>query len=321
MKYKTIGMKVYQRELLELQKLKNTFDENFERACDLIKNTSGRIIVSGVGKSGHIASKIAATMASTGTPAFFVHPSEACHGDLGMILNNDVLIAISHSGQSSELLTILPILKNRGVKIITITSNNNSSMAKIADVHLCTYVEEEAGPLNLAPTSSTTSTVVLGDALAIAVSSVKDFTREDFAKSHPGGALGKRLLVKNENIMVTEHNIPIVTIQNTVAEAIVEMTAKKLGFTAVVNEDGTIYGIFTDGDLRRALSLPKVDFNHLPIKEIIHQGCQTVSPNGMAIDALKLMQEKSINSMVVINSNNRVIGAFDLHKIIDAGIK
>ena len=314
-------MEVYQRELLELQKLKSTFDENFARACDLIKNTSGRIIVSGVGKSGHIASKIAATMASTGTPAFFVHPSEACHGDLGMILNNDVLIAISHSGQSSELLTILPILKNRGVKIITITSNNNSSMAKIADVHLCTYVEEEAGPLNLAPTSSTTSTLVLGDALAIAVSSVKDFTREDFAKSHPGGALGKRLLVKNENIMVTEHNIPIVTIQNTVAEAIVEMTAKKLGFTAVVNEDGTIYGIFTDGDLRRALSLPKVDFNHLPIKEIIHQGCQTVSPNGMAIDALKLMQEKSINSMVVINSNNRVIGAFDLHKIIDAGIK
>lgn len=314
-------MEVYQRELLELQKLKSTFDENFARACDLIKNTSGRIIVSGVGKSGHIASKIAATMASTGTPAFFVHPSEACHGDLGMILNNDVLIAISHSGQSSELLTILPILKNRGVKIITITSNNNSSMAKIADVHLCTYVEEEAGPLNLAPTSSTTSTLVLGDALAIAVSSVKDFTREDFAKSHPGGALGKRLLVKNENIMVTEHNIPIVTIQNTVAEAIVEMTAKKLGFTAVVNEDGTIYGIFTDGDLRRALSLPKVDFNHLPIKEIIHHGCQTVSPNGMAIDALKLMQEKSINSMVVINSNNRVIGAFDLHKIIDAGIK
>lgn len=321
MKYKTIGMEVYQRELLELQKLKSTFDENFARACDLIKNTSGRIIVSGVGKSGHIASKIAATMASTGTPAFFVHPSEACHGDLGMILNNDVLIAISHSGQSSELLTILPILKNRGVKIITITSNNNSSMAKIADVHLCTYVEEEAGPLNLAPTSSTTSTLVLGDALAIAVSSVKDFTREDFAKSHPGGALGKRLLVKNENIMVTEHNIPIVTIQNTVAEAIVEMTAKKLGFTAVVNEDGTIYGIFTDGDLRRALSLPKVDFNHLPIKEIIHHGCQTVSPNGMAIDALKLMQEKSINCMVVINSNNRVIGAFDLHKIIDAGIK
>lgn len=321
MKYKTIGTEVYQRELLELQKLKNTFDENFERACDLIKNTSGRIIVSGVGKSGHIASKIAATMSSTGTPAFFVHPSEACHGDLGMILNNDVLIAISHSGHSSELLTILPILKNRGVKIITITSNNNSSMAKIADVHLCTYVEEEAGPLNLAPTSSTTSTLVLGDALAIAVSSVKDFTREDFAKSHPGGALGKRLLVKNENIMVTEHNIPIVTIKNSVAEAIVEMTAKKLGFTAVVNEDGTIYGIFTDGDLRRALSLPKVDFNHLPIKEIIHQGCQTVSPNGMAIDALKLMQEKSINSMVVINSNNRVIGAFDLHKIIDAGIK
>lgn len=321
MKYKTIGTEVYQRELLELQKLKNTFDENFERACDLIKNTSGRIIVSGVGKSGHIASKIAATMSSTGTPAFFVHPSEACHGDLGMILNNDVLIAISHSGHSSELLTILPILKNRGVKIITITSNNNSSMAKIADVHLCTYVEEEAGPLNLAPTSSTTSTLVLGDALAIAVSSVKDFTREDFAKSHPGGALGKRLLVKNENIMVTEHNIPIVTIKNSVAEAIVEMTAKKLGFTAVVNEDGTIYGIFTDGDLRRALSLPKVDFNHLPIKEIIHQGCQTVSPNGMAIDALKLMQEKSINSMVVIDSNNRVIGAFDLHKIIDAGIK
>ena len=235
--------------------------------------------------------------------------------------DDSVLIAISHSGHSSELLTILPILKNRGVKIITITSNNNSSMAKIADVHLCTYVEEEAGPLNLAPTSSTTSTLVLGDALAIAVSSVKDFTREDFAKSHPGGALGKRLLVKNENIMVTEHNIPIVTIKNSVAEAIVEMTAKKLGFTAVVNEDGTIYGIFTDGDLRRALSLPKVDFNHLPIKEIIHQGCQTVSPNGMAIDALKLMQEKSINSMVVINSNNRVIGAFDLHKIIDAGIK
>ncbi len=194
MNFYEIGKQVFNKEVTELKKLEQVFDENFNKACELISYTTGRVIVSGVGKSGHIASKIAATMASTGTPAFFVHPNEACHGDLGMITNDDIIIAISHSGQSSELLTILPILKSRGVKIITITSNKESSMAKIADVHLCTYVNEEAGPLNLAPTSSTTSTLVLGDTLAISISKMKNFTTDDFAMSHPGGALGKNYL-------------------------------------------------------------------------------------------------------------------------------
>src|SRR5574344_1283255 len=308
----------------EIQFIKNLLKQisvkNYEIALEMIETCKGKTILTGIGKSGHIASKIAATMASTGTPAFFVHPGEACHGDLGMIETEDLIIAISHSGESSEIMTILPICKRRGIKIVTITANPNSSMAKIADIHLCTYGTEEAGPLNLAPTSSTTSTLVLGDALAIAISSRKCFTKEDFAMSHPGGALGKRLLIKNENIMVTGERIPVVKVTDTISNAIIEMTEKKLGFTAVVDASNILYGIFTDGDLRRILG-ESIDLNETLIDDVITKGCHTVRQEGMAVDSLKLMQEYSINNLIVVDSDNYIIGAFDLHQIIDLGIR
>lgn len=281
----------------------------------------GKIIITGVGKSGHIASKIAATMASTGTPAFFVHPGEACHGDLGMIEADDLIIAISHSGESSEIMTILPICKKRGNKIISITSNPNSSMAKIADIHLCTYVTEEAGPLNLAPTSSTTVTLVLGDALAIALAVRRNFTKDDFAASHPGGALGKRLLVLNENVMRTGKQIPLVKTSQSVSEAILEIAEKKLGFVIVVEPDGrTLAGIFTDGDLRRTLS-QNLDINSTSISTVMRQNCFTVSPKDLAVNSLKLMQDKSITGLIVTDESRQVIGAFNIHDLIASGIK
>src|SRR5574344_909989 len=245
--------KVIEKEINNIQiLLKQISVKNYEIALEMIETCKGKTILTGIGKSGHIASKIAATMASTGTPAFFVHPGEACHGDLGMIENDDLIIAISHSGESSEIMAILPICKRRGIKIVTITANPNSSMAKIADIHLCTYVTEEAGPLNLAPTSSTTVTLVLGDALAIALSEKRKFTQQDFAASHPGGALGKRLLVLNENVMHKNDDLPLVYTNQTLSETIIVMTAKKLGFAIVVDKTtNKLVGIFTDGDLRR----------------------------------------------------------------------
>lgn len=313
---------VFYKEIEYIQNLqKHLCDGCYDHAIDLISECKGKIVVTGVGKSGHIASKIAATMASTGTPAFFVHPGEACHGDLGMIEEDDLIIAISHSGESSEIMTILPICKRRGNKIITITANPNSSMARIADIHLNTYVTEEAGPLNLAPTCSTTVTLVLGDAIAIALSKKKNFSKQDFAASHPGGALGKRLLVLNENIMHTGDQIPLVKNSQTISEAILEITNKKLGFAVVVSaHDHQLIGIFTDGDLRRILSL-NIDLNNTTIDKVAHTHCITVSPRQKASESLKIMQEHSISGLVVVDHNNNVIGAFNFHDLINAGIK
>lgn len=313
---------ILNKEINSILLLKNNISKSLIiEAVNFIYNCHGKIIVTGVGKSGHIASKIAATLASTGTPSFFVHPGEACHGDLGMIEPNDLIIAISHSGESSEIMTILPICKNRGNKIIAITSNPNSSMAKIADIHLCTYVTEEAGPLNLAPTTSTTVTLVLGDALAIALAERRKFTKEDFAASHPGGALGKRLLILNENIMHTDNQIPLVKTNQSVAETIIEITEKKLGFAIVINEDNNkLVGIFTDGDLRRTLA-QNIDLNNTKIGDVAHTNCITVRPYEKAADSLKLMQDNCINGLVVISDDEQVLGAINIHDLIAVGIK
>ena len=313
---------VFFKEIQSLNNAINLMDEqSYWNAINFIENSVGKIIVTGVGKSGHIASKIAATMASTGTPAFFVHPGEACHGDLGMIESNDLIIAISHSGESSEIMTILPICKRKGIKIITITSNPNSSMAKIADIHLCTYVTEEAGSLNLAPTTSTTVTLVIGDALAITLAERRKFTKEDFAASHPGGALGKRLLLLNENIMHTDNQIPLVKTNQTVAETIIEITEKKLGFAIVVNEENEkLVGIFTDGDLRRTLA-QKIDLNNTRIGDVAHTNCITVKPYEKASESLKIMQENCINGLVVISDDEQVLGAINIHDLIAIGLK
>lgn len=314
--------KIFSKEVQFIKNLQDHISEpSYSKAVDLIHECKGKIIVTGVGKSGHIASKIAATMASTGTPAFFVHPGEACHGDLGMIETDDLIIAISHSGESSEIMTILPICKRRGIKIVTITANPNSSMAKIADIHLCTYVTEEAGPLNLAPTSSTTVTLVLGDALAIALSEKRKFTQQDFAASHPGGALGKRLLVLNENVMHKNDDLPLVYTNQTLSETIIVMTAKKLGFAIVVDKNtNKLVGIFTDGDLRRTLSY-NVNLNESIINDYVHTNCFTVKKEQKAAEALKLMKDNSINGLVVIDDNHYVIGAFNLQDLMTAGIK
>lgn len=313
---------VFHKEVEFIQNLQmHLCEPQYHEAIDLIAKCEGKIVVTGVGKSGHIASKIAATMASTGTPSFFVHPGEACHGDLGMIEEDDLVIAISHSGESSEIMTILPICKKRGIKIVTITANPESSMAKIADVHLCTYVTEEAGPLNLAPTSSTTVTLVLGDAIAIALSEMKKFTKHDFAASHPGGALGKRLLILNENVMKTGDDLPIVHTNNSISETIVEITNKKMGFAIVLNQDDDhLVGIFTDGDLRRILNM-KLDLNSTQIKQVTHTHCLTVKPDEKASDSLRIMEEKSITGLVVVDDNEKVIGAFNIHDVLSKGIR
>lgn len=314
--------KVFKNEVSYILNLERYLDnDEYQECLNTIYSCEGKIIVTGVGKSGHIASKIAATLASTGTPAFFVHPSEACHGDLGMISKNDMIMAISHSGESSEIMTILPILKKKDIKIITITSNPNSSMAKISDIHLCTYVTEEAGPLNLAPTSSTTVTLVLGDAIAIALSEMRNFSKKDFAASHPGGSLGKKLLLLNEHIMHKNEEIPLVTDEQSISEAIIEITQKKLGFVVVINSlNKKLIGIFTDGDLRRILS-HYTDLNNIKMKEVTHSNCITVKATDKAADSLKLIQNKSINGLVVVSDSNDVIGAFNIHDLIAAGIK
>lgn len=310
------------KNIIALTTLKQQLSEQyFDTAVQMLNSCKGKVILIGIGKSGHIASKIAATMASTGTPAFFVHPGEACHGDLGMISDNDMILAISHSGESSEILTILPILKKKNIKIITITSNPNSSMAKISDIHLCTYVTKEAGPLNLAPTSSTTVTLVLGDAIAIALSEMRNFSKNDFAASHPGGSLGKKLLLLNEHIMHKGDEIPLVTDEQSISEAIIEITQKKLGFVVVISAlSKKLIGIFTDGDLRRILS-NFIELNKIKMKEVTHSNCITVKETDKAADSLQIMQNNSINGLVVINEFNDVKGAFNIHDLIAAGIK
>jgi arabinose-5-phosphate isomerase len=284
----------------------------------MIINCKGKIVVTGMGKSGHIGSKIAATMASTGTPAFFVHPGEASHGDLGMISENDIVIAISNSGETAEVLAILPILQRRGITIIGMSGSETSTLAKCSNVHLCFKVEKEACPLNLAPTSSTTTTLVLGDALAVALLEVRGFTAQDFALSHPGGSLGKRLLTRNQDIMHTGRNMPIVRKDTMIKDAIFEMSTKGLGMVAVVDEEDSLYGVFTDGDLRRVIDKDMPLNNQ--IQSVVQRGCITVTAEMLVAHSIKIMQDKKINGLIIVDEHQKPIGAFNMHDLLEHGM-
>ena len=299
--------------------LLDRMDESFDRACEILLETRGRVVVTGMGKSGHIGTKIASTLASTGTPAMFVHPGEASHGDLGMITEQDSVIALSNSGTTSEVVTLLPLLKRMAVPLITMTGKPGSVLAKAADVNLNTGVAQEACPLDLAPTSSTTVCLVAGDALAIALLEARGFTAEDFAYSHPGGALGRKLLLKVDDVMHSGDQIPRVYLETTLDKALFEVSTKGLGMTSVLNEAGQLQGVFTDGDLRRALD-NEIDIHNTPIEQVMTQGCITISAEILAAEALHIMEEHAITTLVAVDEQNRPVGVVHLHDILKAGV-
>jgi arabinose-5-phosphate isomerase len=272
-----------------------------------------------MGKSGHIGNKIAATLASTGTPAFFVHPGEASHGDLGMVTAQDVVILISNSGETSEVINIIPVLKRIGAKMVSMTGNTKSSLAKLSDVHVCIKVEQEACPLGLAPTASTTATLVMGDAFAVALLEARGFTANDFALSHPGGSLGKRLILTLKDIMHTGTQVPIVKCDDIIKDALLEMSEKGLGMTAIVNAQNQLQGIFTDGDLRRILE-QRVDIHNTKISKVMTMECTTVNSNMLAAQALNIMENKRINGLLVVNESNQPIGALNMQDLLKAGV-
>jgi arabinose-5-phosphate isomerase len=293
-------------------------DAAFNTACELMLHCKGRIVVTGMGKSGHIGNKIAATLASTGTPSFFVHPGEAAHGDMGMITADDVVIALSNSGESSEVTTLIPLLKRLHVPLIAMTGKDGSTLAQAAESHLNVGVEKEACPLDLAPTSSTTVALVMGDALAISLLEARGFTAEQFAFSHPGGSLGRRLLLKVKTIMHCGSQIPKVTLGTPIKDALMEMTQKGLGMTTVVTPEGNLAGIFTDGDLRRALD-KDVDFHTTAVELAMTKNGTTIDPEKLAAEALAVMEEKKINALVVLD-NNQVAGVINMHDLLRAGV-
>jgi arabinose-5-phosphate isomerase len=314
------AVETFDLEIQSLETLKNSIDDSFSKACDIIlSNKHGRVIVMGMGKSGHIGKKIAATMSSTGTPSFFVHPGEAGHGDFGMITKNDVVIMISNSGNSSEIMEIMPMLKQLLVPIITITNNKNSLMGNASDVVLCLHIKKEACPLNLAPTSSTTATLVLGDALAVALLKAKNFSANDFAFSHPCGALGKKLILKVENIMRKNDDIPIVEHTDTTRNAILEISAKGIGCT-LVTEDNQLVGVFTDGDLRRIFEKDAFD-STVAINSIMTHKPKSISIDYLAVTALEIMEDFKITTLAVTDSNNIIIGIVNMHDLIKLGLK
>ncbi|CAM2191436.1 D-arabinose 5-phosphate isomerase KdsD [Paraburkholderia kururiensis] len=307
------------RDVLDIEadavrSLRDQLDEGFVGAVDFILSCRGRVVVSGIGKSGHIARKLAATLASTGTPAFFVHPAEASHGDLGMVTADDVFIAMSNSGESEELIAILPLIKRLGAKLIAITGRPGSSLAKLADVHLNSGVSKEACPLNLAPTASTTAALALGDALAVAVLDARGFGADDFARSHPGGALGRRLLTYVRDVMRTGDQIPKVPQSATVRDALFQLTAKRMGMTAIVDDADRVLGIFTDGDLRRVLERVG-DFRDLPIGSVMTHNPRTIAADRLAVEAVELMERHRINQMLVVDEAGKLIGALNMHDL------
>ncbi len=291
----------------------------FDLACNLLLATQGRVIVTGMGKSGHIARKIAATLASTGTPAFFVHPGEASHGDMGMITAEDAVIALSNSGAVPEIVTLLPLLKRLGTRLISMTGNPDSALAKASDAHLDTGVATEACPLDLAPTSSTTTALVMGDALAIALLEARGFTAEDFAFSHPGGTLGKKLLLKVGDVMRSGGAVPAVSTVTPLSQALLEISNKGLGMTTVLDEAGRLAGVFTDGDLRRALD-NRIDINETRMDQLISRGAKTVNPDMLAAEAMRIMEENEISSLVVLDNAGDVAGVIHLMHLLHAGI-
>ena len=310
---------VLRREAQALEFLAQTIDDTFLKAVQLLLHCQGRVVVSGVGKSGHIGCKVAATFASTGTPSFFVHAGEAAHGDLGMITRNDVVLAISNSGTTAELLTIVPTIKREGAKLIAMTSAPDSALARYADIHLDVGVRQEACPLGLAPTTSTTATLALADALAVACLQAKGFSADDFARSHPGGALGRRLLIHVTDIMRTGQAVPSVTMTATVLEAVREITAKRIGMTAIVDENNTLKGIFTEGDLRRLIERVG-DIRHVCIADVMTPNPKTIAKEALATEAAHILDKSLCNQLLIVDTDQRLIGALHLHDLMSAKV-
>lgn len=314
-----MGRAVLDTEAQALLDLKQRIDAPFVQACQILLGCQGRIVVTGMGKSGHIGGKIAATLASTGSPAFFVHPGEASHGDLGMITRQDVIIALSYSGETAELATLLPIIKRQGVPLVALTGRPESTLAKAADVHLDVSVAKEACPLNLAPTASSTATLAMGDALAVAMLDARGFTAEDFARSHPGGSLGRRLLVHVHDIMRSGEQLPQVGPDTRLSEALLEITSKGMGMTAVVTEAGIVAGIYTDGDLRRSFEAG-VDVHSTLVRDVMSPRPQTIHSQALAAEALSIMQERKINALLVSDDGHHLSGALNMHDLLLAGV-
>jgi arabinose-5-phosphate isomerase len=310
---------VLQIEAAAVQGLAARLDERFTRAVELLLQCKGRVVVSGIGKSGHIARKIAATLASTGTPAIFVHAAEAAHGDLGMITRDDVLVALSYSGEGDELLTMLPVAKREGTPLVAMTGNASSSLARLADVHLDVRVDKEACPLNLAPTSSTTAMLALGDALAVACLDARGFGPDDFARSHPAGALGRRLLTYVRDVMRTGDRIPRVTVDTSLIDALREISSKQLGMTAVLDADGRLQGIFTDGDLRRLLQRA-ADVRHVKLADVMTRNPLTIAPDVLAAEAAQLMDQRKKNQLLVVDAGGALVGALHMHDLMAAKV-
>ena len=318
-KLRELGLAVIQVEAQAINALAEQINDNFVAACKLLFVCTGRVVVIGMGKSGHIAGKIAATLASTGTPAFFVHPGEASHGDLGMITKQDVVLALSNSGETEEILKILPLIKRLGVPLIAMTGNPMSTLGTVATTHINVAVAQEACPLGLAPTSSTTAALVMGDALAVSLLEARGFTRDDFALSHPGGSLGRRLLLRVSDIMHAGNDIPSVTESAFISQALLEMTEKKLGMTAIVNVGNQVIGIFTDGDLRRTLA-KNLNIHNTAISEVMTSHCAVIFKDILAAEAMQIMEQKKINALIVVDNQRLAIGALNMHDLIRAGI-
>ncbi len=314
-----LGRAVIQVESEAIASLSAQINESFVRACQLLFDCKGRVVVIGMGKSGHIGGKIAATFASTGTPAFFVHPGEASHGDLGMITRQDVVLALSNSGETHEVLTLLPVIKRLGVPLIALTGNPNSTLAKCSDTCISVAVEQEACPLGLAPTSSTTAALVMGDALAVSLLEARGFTRDDFALSHPGGSIGKRLLLRVKDVMHIGTALPAVPESALIIDALLEMTEKKLGMTAIIADDNRVIGIFTDGDLRRMLGR-NLDIHSTLVTDVMTPHCTVILPDMLAAEAMQIMEQKKINALIVVDDQQCALGALNMHDLIQSGI-
>ncbi|MBX9587593.1 MAG: KpsF/GutQ family sugar-phosphate isomerase [Gammaproteobacteria bacterium] len=318
-KLSQLGKSVVRAEMQAIATLIERIDDNFSQACRLILSCDGRVVVIGMGKSGHIGGKIAATLASTGTPAFFLHPGEANHGDLGMITYRDIALTISNSGETAEIVSLLPLIKNLRIPLIAITGNPSSTMAKRADVHLNIGVVQEACPLGLAPTSSTTATLVMGDAIALTLLEAKGFTAQDYARYHPAGNLGKRLLLRIEDVMRRDQAIPRIHFEANVQDALIEMTQKQLGMTSVQDSSGNLVGIYTDGDLRRTLN-QGLDLHTTMMKQVMTQNYKKISPQMLAYDALMMMENHKVTSILVVDDQHTLLGVAHIHDLLNAGL-
>jgi len=316
--YQQAGKQVLQIERDGLAELDQYINDDFSRACQAIADCRGKIVVMGMGKSGHIGCKIAATFASTGSPSFFVHPAEASHGDLGMVTAQDIVLAISNSGESGEILALIPVLKRQHIPLICMTGNPESTMGRAADIHLCIHVQQEACPMGLAPTTSTTATLVMGDALAVALLQARGFSREDFALSHPGGALGRKLLLRVSDIMHSGSEIPQVSAQASLRDALLEITRKNLGMTVICDDLKKILGIFTDGDLRRVFDMG-IDLNHAQIIDVMTPGGIRIRPDMLAVDALNIMESRHITALMVADGD-QLMGVIHMHDMLRAGV-